>query len=54
MDGFKLPTYINGYMSGGAITDGVLDSDQYAICQTQLMKMQDYLKKSIDAMPEKI
>ncbi len=54
MDSFKLPTYINGYMSGGAITDGVLDSDQYAICQTQLMKMQDYLKKSIDAMPEKI
>lgn len=53
-DDFKLLTYINGYMSGEAIINGALDSTQYTICQTQLMKMQDYLKKNIDTMPEKI
>ena len=53
-DSFKLLKYINGYMSGDALVEGVLDSTKYAECQTQLMKMQDYLKKSIDKMPEKV
>ena len=53
-DDFILLKYINGYINGEAITSGVLDSTQFTICQTQLMKMQDYLKKIIDAMPEKI
>ena len=53
-DSSKLLKYINGYMSGDALVEGVLDSTKYAECQTQLMKMQDYLKKSIDKMPEKI
>lgn len=51
---FKLLKYINGYTSGEALTNGTLDSIQYTECQTQLMKMQDYLKKNIDAMPEKL
>lgn len=51
---FKLLKYINDYLSGKALTNGVLDSSQYTICETQLIKMQDYLKKNIDAMPEKI
>ena len=51
---FELLKYINGYISGEALTNGMLDATQYTKCQTQLMKMQDFLKKNIDAMPEKI
>ena len=38
-DSFMLLKYINGYMSGDALVEGVLDSTKYAECQTQLMKM---------------
>lgn len=52
--GFELRKYINGYISGEVLNKGMLDSEDYAKCQTQLMKMQENLKKSIEEMPEKI
>lgn len=52
--GFELLKYINSYVSGDALEDDILDSAQYAKCQTQLMKMQDYLKKQIDDMQKKM
>lgn len=51
---FQLLKYINGYMSGDALVEDALNSAQYAECQTQLMKMQDYIKKNVDTMLEKI
>lgn len=51
---FQLLKYINGYMSGDALVEDTLNSAQYTECQTQLMKMQDYIKKNVDAMLEKI
>ena len=51
---FSLQIYINSYISGTVLNQGILDSDDYANCQTQLMKMQDYLKEHIAKMPEKI
>lgn len=53
-DDFNMQNYINDFMSGEALVEGVLDSTKYTQCQTQLMRMQDYLKKHIDKMPEKI
>lgn len=51
---FELQKDINSYISGEALNQGVLNSNDYAKCQTQLMKMQEHIKKSIAEMPDKI
>lgn len=51
---FNLQEYINGYISGTALKDNELESDNYNICQAQLKKMQDFLKHKISETEEKI
>ena len=43
-----------GYSARRGFSNGSGAAMKQQAMQQQLMKMQDYLKKSIDAMPEKI
>lgn len=43
--GFNLQAYINSYISGDAVKDNGIDSEDFNSCQARLLEMQDYLKK---------
>lgn len=43
-DGFDLQVYINSYISGEAVQNNGIDSDDFNVCQATLLKIQDYLK----------
>lgn len=51
---FELQKYINGYISGEALENNKLNSDNYAACQKRLMAMQDFLKQKSDEIAEKL
>lgn len=51
---FDLKNYINSYISGDAIKENVIDSDDYNRCQETLLKMQDYLKKLVIKTEDKL
>ena len=53
-DGFNLQAYINSYISGDAVKDNGIDSEDFDSCQARLLEMQDYLKKAALETAEKL
>lgn len=53
-DGFNLQAYINSYISGEAVQNNGIDSDDFNVCQARLLEIQDYLKKSALETEEKL
>ena len=53
-DGFNLQVYINSYISGDAVKDNGIDSEDFNSCQARLLEMQDYLKKVALETEEKL
>ena len=53
-DGFNLQTYINSYISGDAVKDNGIDSEDFNSCQAKLLEIQDYLKKVALETEEKL
>ena len=52
--GFNLQAYINSYISGDAVKDNGIDSEDFNSCQARLLEMQDYLKKAALETEEKL
>ena len=52
--GFDLQKYINEFISGEALKEGTLDSDDYAVCQKCLKTMQVYLKAKLNEIDDKL
>ena len=52
--GFNLQAYINSYISGDAVKDNGIDSEDFNSCQARLFEMQDYLKKAALETEEKL
>lgn len=53
-DGFNLQIYINSYISGDAVKDNGIDSDDFYACQARLLEIQEYLKKAAMETEEKL
>ncbi len=53
-DGFNLQAYINSYISGDAVKDNGIDSEDFNSCQARLLEMQDCLKKAVLETAEKL
>ena len=53
-DGFNLQTYINSYISGDAVKDNGIDSEDFNVCQERILEIQDYLKKAAMETEEKL
>lgn len=53
-DGFILQAYINSYISGDAVQNNGIDSDDFNVCQARLLEIQDYLKKAALETEEKL
>ena len=53
-DGFNLQTYINSYISGDAVKDNGIYSEDFNSCQAKLLEIQDYLKKVALETEEKL
>lgn len=53
-DDFDLQKYINSYISGDAVKDNGIDSEEFNVCQARLLEMQDYLKKVALETEEKL
>lgn len=53
-DDFNLQAYINSYISGDAVKDNGIDSEDFNSCQARLLEMQEYLKKVALETEEKL
>ena len=53
-DDFNLQAYINSYISGDAVKDDGIDSEDFNFCQARLLEMQEYLKKVALETEEKL
>lgn len=53
-NGFNLQNYINSFISGEAINEGAINSNDYNRCQERLLAMQEYLKKIVEETEEKL
>lgn len=53
-DDFNLQAYINSYISGDAVKDNGIDSEDFNSCQARLLEMQEYLKKVVLETEEKL
>lgn len=53
-DGFILQAYINSYISGNAVQNNGIDSEDFNVCQVRLLEIQDYLKKAALETEEKL
>lgn len=53
-DNFNLQTCINSYISGDAVKDNGIDSEDFNACQARLLEIQDYLKKAALETEEKL
>ena len=46
--------YINSYISGDAVQNNGIDSEDFNVCQVRLLEIQDYLKKAALETEEKL
>ena len=49
-----MQAYINSYISGDAVKDDGIDSEDFNFCQARLLEMQEYLKKVALETEEKL
>lgn len=49
--GFNLQIYINSYISGDAVKDNGIDSDDFYACQARLLEIQEYVS-SVQYQPK--
>lgn len=53
-DSFDLRRYIDSYISGDALQERGLNSEDYAACQNCLLEMLDDMKRELDKVEEEI